>query len=131
MAEMAELVRTIEIGGRTLPTLGVHPNGRMFVVPMENGWNAYVVAYPRPDETEYAVACLTRHEAGLVVVGEWGIGSELTHWNERPDNQWPRGDDDLLDALERLSQWPSPPKGFGLTRPSRVVGFGRATEVTE
>ena len=102
---------TVEIGGRSLPCLGKHANGRMFVIPMENGWNAYVIAYPRPDQTEYAVACLTRHEAELVVGGEWGIGSELTDWNERPDNAWPRGDDDLLDTLNDLSAYASPPPG--------------------
>jgi hypothetical protein len=109
-------VETITIDGVALPCLGRHGSvhGYGFVVPMENGWNAYVIGYPRPDETEFAVACLTRHEADRVVAGEWGIGSELTDWNKRPDNAWPRGEYDLLQTLRDLAEWPSPEIGVGV-----------------
>lgn len=78
----------------------------MFVVPLENGWNAFVVAFPRPDETEYSVATVTREEAHRIANGEWGLLG-ITD-NTRRRFEYPRGDTDLLDTLLDISTDPSP-----------------------
>jgi hypothetical protein len=108
---------TVTIAGVTLPCLAMKDEptqaGYSFVVPLENGWNAYVVGFPRPDETEFSVAPITRAEADAVAAGQWGIGCEIG-WAGRPDLSWPRGEDDLLDSLQSMALWPSPEVGMSV-----------------
>lgn len=62
---------TVEVNGVHLPCLARRDSdhGFAYVVPLENGWNAYVVGYPRPDETEFSVAPITSPEAEAVARG--------------------------------------------------------------
>lgn len=102
-------MRTVRIDGVVLPCLWMKEDERQFIVPLENGWNAYVTCYPRPDQAEYSIGCVTREEAQRVIDGERHLGATLTHWNLRPDLQFPRGEWDLLETLRELSTCPSPP----------------------
>lgn len=102
---------TITIDGHALPCLARTPGDGTFIIPLENGWHAWVRAMPRPDEVEYHVCAITRLEADraiadnpLLVI----LKKNIEGVTERPACTVPRGEWFLYDEILALSTHPKP-----------------------
>lgn len=122
---MTEYTTSIDLDGKPYPALAKGPEPwRWALVPLENGWVAYVFAFARPDETEYCLGLATPSEAAEIIgAHEHDSESELRVQSDQSMPLWvgstwrrrrikwthfPRGDWDLIEDLRDLSVLPMP-----------------------
>lgn len=96
----------LELDGVKIPALRIdrapaYSTWRAWI-PLENGTVAMIAAFPRPDETEYAVSTAPAEE-WTYERRKLILAPVDSTWHERP-----RGDIDLLETLRDLAKTPSP-----------------------